>query len=64
MVTEDDDCMKRTRWVRLEGAGAVAQVQEQLATPHVDRARNEFLLLKRTPKSGIVRIPTFHISRR
>jgi len=50
MATEDEDGMKRTRWVPLEGAETVAQAQEQLKALHVDRARNELPTLKRTPK--------------
>ncbi len=42
--------MKRMRWVPLEGAETVAQAQEQLKTLHVDWARNELPVLKRTPK--------------
>ena len=42
--------MKRTRWVPLADAVTVAQAQEQLKTLHVDRARNELPMLKRTPK--------------
>jgi integrase len=50
IATEDEDGMKRTRWVPLEGAETVAQAQEQLKTLHVDRTRNELPMLKRTPK--------------
>ena len=50
IATEDEDGMKRTCWVPLAGAVTVAQAQEQLKTLHVDRARNELPVLKRTPK--------------
>ncbi len=50
IATEDEDAMKHTRWVPLEGAETVAQAQEQLKALHVDRARNELPTLKRTPK--------------
>lgn len=50
IATEDEDGMKRTRWVALEGAETVAQAQDQLKALHVDRARNELPTLKRTPK--------------
>jgi integrase len=48
--TEDDDGMKRIRWVVMEEAETVAQAQEELKTLHVDRKRNELPILKRTPK--------------
>jgi integrase len=50
IAAEDENGMKRTRWVTLQGAETVAQAQEQLKVLHVDRARNELPTLKRTPK--------------
>jgi hypothetical protein len=50
IATQDEDDMKRTRWVPLTGAVTVSQAREQLKTLQADRTRNEFPMLKRTPK--------------
>jgi len=50
IATEDDDGIKRNRWVALEGAETVAQAREKLKSLHVDWTRNELPTLKRTPK--------------
>jgi integrase len=50
IAVEDDDGMKRTRWVPLEDAETVPQAQAKLAALHTDRSRNALPVMKQTPK--------------
>jgi integrase len=50
IAVEDDDGMKRTRWVPLEDAETIPQAQAKLAALHTDRSRNALPVLKQTPR--------------
>lgn len=50
ITIENDAGVGEKRWVPLEDAETAAQAQEKLKTLHVDRARNDLPVLKRTPK--------------
>ena len=59
LAIEEDNGMKRTQWVPLEGVETVPQAQAKLAELHTDRARNVLPILKQTPKLADYALKTY-----